>query len=114
MAFHHRRPIGRGNRQGLDTRFLIVGNRHHGQAASLLPPKVFIDDFDFFIDMQHLRHFGLELRVPLLHVVANFMRPQFALAQDFMQLGATQLLQFRMTSRHTVLAHVGGQQLVGP
>ena len=68
-----------------------------------------MDDFHLLVDMQHIRHLGLEARIPPLHVVSNLVRPKFALAQDLVKLGAAQFLQRRMPGYDAMSADVGGQ-----
>src|SRR5207245_5512916 len=52
-------------------------------SSDVCSSDLFVDDLHLFVDVQHIRHFGLEVRIPPLHIVSNLVRPQFALTQDF-------------------------------
>ena len=107
-------PIGRGRGQGLNAGFLVIGDRHHTQMPAGLPWSVFIDDLDLLVDVQYVGHFDLEVWISLLDVVANLVRPEFALPQDLVEFGAAQLEQRRMSASDAVLAEVSEQQPVRP
>ena len=107
MRTHHWWPIGRGRRQGLNTRLLVIVT---SQLPTGFAPVIFIDDLDLLVHVQHVGHFELEVRIPLLHVVSDLVRPQFALPQDLVEFGSAQFEQRRMAGCDTALVYVASNR----
>jgi len=104
--------VRRRRRQRLNAGLFIVRDRHHPQLPHRLALQVLIDDLTLLVDVHCRHYFGLKGGMPRFHVVANLVRPKFALPQNLVEFGSAQLAQ-RRVSGATMLAHMGRQQLKG-
>ncbi len=106
------RPVRRGRRQCLNAGFPVLGDRHCRRLfqGAFHPPR--IHDFNFLVHVQNLNPLSFKLRIPALHIVADLVRPDFALRQYPMQFGTAQFNQTWMACGAAMLPHVPLQQRV--
>ena len=72
----------------LNTGLLVVADRDDVRTALFVVSLLLVRPFDKFIDVQHLPHLVLKLRITFLQIVGNLMRLHLVLVQDRPQLRA--------------------------
>jgi hypothetical protein len=109
------RAIWRGRSDRLNPWFLVV--RDDGQAPAIAVLALALSTFSLATHHRHLPvdtedfgHLGLELRIALLQVVANFVRLDFLLGQYFADRSLGQLRQARMPGGWSMLTGMRGEQ----
>src|SRR5215472_1126992 len=109
------RAIRRGRSDRLNPWFLVV--RDDGEAPATAVLALVLPAFSLATHHRHLPvdtedfgHFGLELRIALLQVVAHLVRPHFLLGQYFADRSLGQLSQARMPGGWSMLPGMCGEQ----
>src|ERR1700719_1731885 len=109
------RAIWRGRSDRLNPWFLVV--RDDGEAPAIAVLALALSTFSLATHHRHLPvdtedfgHLGLELRIALLQVVANFVRLDFLLGQYFADRSLGQLRQARMPGGWSMLTGIRGEQ----
>src|SRR5271170_7843203 len=77
------RQVRRGRCDGLDTRFLVVGDdRHRVPRLLLRHGRRLLQDFHLTINAQHFGHLFRKVGIALFQVVSHFVRLHFLLVED--------------------------------
>ena len=105
------RQVRGGRCDRLDAGFLVVGDDRHRVARFLFRcGRRLLDELHFAIDAQNLRHLLLELRIAAFQVVADLVRLDLLLIEDFAQRALSQLGEAGVSLRRPMLARMAGQQ----
>src|SRR5205814_8146106 len=104
------RQIRRRRCDGLDPRLLVAGDDRHRLSPSLSLGRGFLQDFDFTIDAQDLRHLLFKLGVAIFEIVAHLVRLDCLFTEDLAHRSLDQIGQTRMPRRRSVLARVARQE----
>src|SRR6478672_10007619 len=99
MDAWHRWQIRRRRRDGLDSRFLVVGDDRHRLLRLVRLGGGFFQDLDLAIDAQNLRHFLLELGVATFQIVAHLVRLDILLAEDLAHRALDQMAETFVSRR---------------
>ena len=108
------RQIGRRRCDRLDARLFVIGDDGHRVGPPLRLGRGFLQDLDFAIDAQNLRHLRLEVGVALFQIVAHLVRLDFLLAEYLAHRALNQTSQTFVPRRRPMLARMAGQQARRP
>ena len=105
------RQVRGGRGDCLNAGLLIVGDNRHRIARFLFcGRRRLLDEPYFAIDAQNLRHLLLELRIAAFQVVADLVRLDLLLIEDFAQRALSQLAEAGVSFGGSMLARMAGKQ----
>jgi hypothetical protein len=105
------RHVRGGRCDCLNAGLLVIGDDRHRLARLVfLRRRRLLQDTHLAVDAQHLRHLGLELRVPAFEVVAHLVRLHLLRVEDLAHGALDQPAQARMLLPRPMLAGLPGQK----
>ena len=105
------RQVWSGGCDGLDARFLVVGDDGHRVAWLLLRHgRGLLQDFHLAINAQHFSHLLRKVGIALFQVVPHFVRLHLLLVEDLAHRTLREVGEARVPLRRSMLAGVAGQK----